>query len=84
MKIILGCGLGVRINAGSGYTHVLFVLPFFALGSYSGAYILKNVAAVINLGIHVLRHDLGLVVNLISFVLVSGVLCFCIKEMFHC
>ena len=37
MKIILGCGSGVRINAGSGNSHVLFVLLLFALGSFSGA-----------------------------------------------
>ena len=83
MKIILGCGSGVRINAGSGNSHVLFVLLFFALGSFSGALVLNNVAAVINLGIHILQHDPGLVVNLISFALVSGVCCFCTTEMFH-
>ena len=34
MQIILGRGLGVLINAGSGNSHVLFVLLFFCLGQF--------------------------------------------------
>ena len=71
MKIILGCGSGVRINAASGNSHVLFVLPFLALGSFSGAYVLKDTAAIGNSGIYVFRHSPGQEINLISLALVS-------------
>ena len=74
MQIILGCGSGVLVNAGSGSSHSLFDFPFFALGSFSSGYVLKDVAAIVNLGIHVFQHGPGLVVNLISLALVSGCL----------
>ena len=35
MQIILVCGLGVLINAGSGNTHALFCIAFFRLGQFS-------------------------------------------------
>lgn len=50
MQIIMGCGSGVLTNAGSGNSHALFVLPFFALGSFSSAYVLKEAAAIGYLG----------------------------------
>ena len=73
-KTILGCGSGVLVNAGSGSSHALFVLPFFALGSFSGAYVLKDAAAIGNFGMHVFQHGQGLVVNLISLALVNDCL----------
>ena len=63
MQIILGCGSGVLINAGGGNSHALFILSFFALGSFSGAYVLKDAAAIDNLGIHVFQHGPALVMN---------------------
>ena len=38
MQLVLGCGSGTLINAGSGNTVALIVLPFFAIGSFAGAY----------------------------------------------
>lgn len=38
MQVVLGCGSGTLVNAGSGNPVALLALPFFALGSFSGAY----------------------------------------------
>ncbi|MFY0691048.1 MAG: YeeE/YedE family protein [Paracoccaceae bacterium] len=38
MQVVLGCGSGTLVNAGSGNPIGLMALPFFALGSFAGAY----------------------------------------------
>lgn len=38
MQIVLGCGSGTLINAGSGNAVAVLAMPFFALGSFLGAY----------------------------------------------
>jgi uncharacterized protein len=38
MQVILGCGSGTLVNAGSGNPVSLVALPFFAIGSFAGAY----------------------------------------------
>ncbi len=38
MQIVRGCGSGILVNAGSGNFNALIALPFFALGSFLGAY----------------------------------------------
>ena len=38
MQVVLGCGSGTLVNAGSGNIVALIALPFFALGSFLGAY----------------------------------------------
>ena len=38
MQVVLGCGSGTLVNAGSGSPVALMALPFFAIGSYAGAY----------------------------------------------
>lgn len=38
MQIVLGCGSGTLVNAGSGNPVALLALPFFAIGSFAGAY----------------------------------------------
>jgi uncharacterized membrane protein YedE/YeeE len=37
MQLVLGCGSGTLVNAGSGNPVALVALPFFALGSFVGA-----------------------------------------------
>lgn len=37
MQIVLGCGSGTLVNAGSGNAISLVALPFFAIGSFLGA-----------------------------------------------
>ena len=38
MQVVLGCGSGTLVNAGSGNPIGLAALPFFALGSFAGAW----------------------------------------------
>ncbi|WP_246039964.1 YeeE/YedE family protein [Sulfitobacter sabulilitoris] len=38
MQLVLGCGSGTLINAGSGNPVGAVALPFFAIGSFAGAY----------------------------------------------
>ncbi len=38
MQVVLGCGSGTLVNAGSGNPVALLSLPFFAIGSFAGAY----------------------------------------------
>ncbi|MTH64215.1 YeeE/YedE thiosulfate transporter family protein [Paracoccus shanxieyensis] len=38
MQVVLGCGSGTLVNAGSGNPVGLLALPFFAVGSFLGAY----------------------------------------------
>ena len=38
MQVVLGCGSGTLVNAGSGNPVSLLALPFFAIGSFLGAY----------------------------------------------
>lgn len=38
MQVVLGCGSGTLVNAGSGNPVGLMALPFFAIGSFAGAY----------------------------------------------
>ncbi|MEI4487849.1 YeeE/YedE family protein [Frigidibacter sp. MR17.14] len=38
MQLVLGCGSGTLVNAGSGNPVSLLALPFFAIGSFAGAY----------------------------------------------
>src|SRR6056297_640845 len=38
MQIVLGCGSGTLVNAGSGNPVGLLALPFFAIGSFAGAW----------------------------------------------
>ncbi|MEG3662510.1 YeeE/YedE family protein [Celeribacter halophilus] len=38
MQILLGCGSGTLVNAGSGNPIAVFALPFFCIGSFFGAY----------------------------------------------
>lgn len=38
MQVVLGCGSGTLVNAGSGNPVSLLALPFFAIGSFAGTY----------------------------------------------
>lgn len=38
MQVVLGCGSGTLVNAGSGNPVSSVALPFFAIGSFAGAY----------------------------------------------
>tara|TARA_B100000674_G_scaffold498062_1_gene534412 strand:+ start:292 stop:1431 length:1140 start_codon:yes stop_codon:yes gene_type:complete len=75
MQLVLGCGSGTLINAGSGNTVALIVLPFFAIGSFAGAY---HVDWWMNFGTtkvltlpNLLGPALGLAVNLLGLLVVA-------------
>ena len=38
MQLVLGCGSGTLVNAGSGNPIGILALPFFAIGSFAGSY----------------------------------------------
>ena len=38
MQLVIGCGSGTLVNAGSGNAIALVALPFFVIGSFAGAY----------------------------------------------
>ena len=50
MQIILGYGYSVLINAGSGTSQSLFVLPFFASGSFLAPMFLNMQRLLVNYG----------------------------------
>jgi uncharacterized membrane protein YedE/YeeE len=71
MQVVLGCGSGTLINAGSGNPVSLLALPFFALGSFAGAY---HLIWWTNLGVFpilTLRGAPGLTVTLVGLTLVA-------------
>tara|TARA_B100001093_G_scaffold34660_1_gene29891 strand:- start:1226 stop:2431 length:1206 start_codon:yes stop_codon:yes gene_type:complete len=75
MQLVLGCGSGTLINAGSGNTVALIVLPFFAIGSFAGAYHLDwwiNFGTTQALTLpNLLGPTLGLAVNLLGLLAVA-------------
>lgn len=74
MQVVLGCGSGTLVNAGSGNPISLLALPFFAIGSFFGAYGMVWWTTLGALPILVLKGTSGLVVTLIGLAMVAGVL----------
>ncbi|MCE5975144.1 YeeE/YedE family protein [Sinirhodobacter sp. WL0062] len=72
MQVVLGCGSGTLVNAGSGNPVGLLALPFFALGSFAGAYGLVWWTDLGALPILTLRGGFGLTVTLVALALVAG------------
>ncbi|MGY9049683.1 YeeE/YedE [Puniceibacterium antarcticum] len=72
MQVVLGCGSGTLINAGSGNPVGLLALPFFAIGSFAGAYHLIWWTDLGALPILTLRGTAGLVVTLVGLALLAG------------
>lgn len=64
MQVILGCGSGTLVNAGSGNAVSLLALPFFCIGSFFGALHLLWWTDLGALPIVVLRGTDGLLVTL--------------------
>ena len=76
MQLVLGCGSGTMVNAGSGNAVSALALPFFAIGSFAGAY---HIDWWISLGTAPLVTLLGLfgamggvVVTLLALATVAG------------
>ena len=73
MQIILGCGSGTLVNAGSGNLVSLVALPFFALGSFAGAYHIFWWTDLGSLPIMTLEGGAGLVGTLILLIIMAGI-----------
>lgn len=64
MQIVLGCGSGTLVNAGSGNVVGALALPFFALGSFAGAYHLSWWTDLGSLPVMALSGARGLLITL--------------------
>lgn len=73
MQIILGCGSGTLVNAGSGNPVSLVALPFFALGSFAGAYHIFWWTDLGSLPIMTVEGGAGLVGTLILLIIMAGI-----------
>ncbi|QFU07891.1 putative inner membrane protein [Rhodobacteraceae bacterium THAF1] len=71
MQLVMGCGSGTLVNAGSGNPIGLLALPFFALGSFAGAF---NLVWWTNLGalpVVALEGTSGLAITLVGLLAVA-------------
>lgn len=73
MQIVLGCGSGTLVNAGSGNVVSALALPFFAMGSFFGAYHLTWWTGLGSLPVAVLNGTTGLALTLVALAAVAGV-----------
>ena len=64
MQVVLGCGSGTLVNAGSGNAVGAVALPFFAIGSFAGACHLSWWTALGSLPVMALEGGSGLAVTL--------------------
>lgn len=71
MQIILGCGSGTLVNAGSGNLIAVVALPFFAIGSFAGAYSLFEWTALGSLPTITASGGTGVVYTLIGLAALS-------------
>lgn len=71
MQIVLGCGSGTLVNAGSGNAVSAVALPFFAIGSFAGAYHLTWWTDLGTLPVMALRGSSGLAVTLAGLAAVA-------------
>jgi len=72
MQVVLGCGSGTLVNAGSGNAVSLVALPFFAIGSFLGASHLFWWTGLGTLPVVALEGASGLTVTLAALVIVAG------------
>lgn len=74
MQVVLGCGSGTLVNAGSGNPVSLLALPFFAIGSFLGAGHVAWWTGLGSLPVVVLKGSSGLLVTLALLAAVAGLL----------
>lgn len=72
MQIVLGCGSGTLVNAGSGNAVSLVALPFFAIGSFLGASHLFWWTELGTLPVVAFSGTGGLIGTLLALVAVAG------------
>ena len=73
MQIVLGCGSGTLVNAGSGNLVSAVALPFFCLGSFFGAYHLVWWTGLGALPVAVLSGTDGLALTLVALASIAGI-----------
>lgn len=71
MQLLLGCGSGTLVNAGSGSGIAVVALPFFALGSFLGAYHLDSWTRLGSLELIVLQGNTGLAMTLAGLLIIA-------------
>ena len=76
MQVLLGCGSGTLVNAGSGNPISLLALPFFSVGSFLGSYHLVWWTELGTFPIKVLTGWSGVGLTIAMLVGVSILLCF--------
>lgn len=73
MQVVLGCGSGTLVNAGSGNAVAVVALPFFAIGSFLGSWSLVWWTGLGSLPVVVLRGWGGLALTLGLLAVVTAV-----------
>lgn len=71
MQLLLGCGSGTLVNAGTGNAISLIALPFFVIGSFVGAYGLVWWTNLGSLPVIVLSGTAGLIITLIGLMVLA-------------
>lgn len=72
MQIVLGCGSGTLVNAGSGNPVSLVALPFFAIGSFAGAYHLFWWTGLGSAPLVVFSGTSGLIITLVALAAIGA------------
>ncbi|MBT5000159.1 MAG: YeeE/YedE family protein [Tateyamaria sp.] len=73
MQVVLGCGSGTLVNAGSGNPIGLLALPFFAIGSFLGAYHVIWWTDLGSLPVIVLAGWSGLFLTIVMLAIVAAI-----------
>ncbi len=76
MQVVLGCGSGTLVNAGSGNPVGLVALPFFAIGSFFGATHLLWWTSLGTAPVVAFTGTTGLIVTLAALAAVAALLLF--------
>lgn len=76
MQVVMGCGSGTLINAGSGNPVGLLALPFFAIGSFAGSFHLDWWTGLGTLPVIALSGAGGVGITLAGLAAVAAVLVF--------
>ena len=72
MQLLLGCGSGTLVNAGSGNLVAILALPFFAIGSFLGSFHLSWWASLGSLPVITVSGTNGLLFTLAGLGVLGG------------
>ncbi|WP_282601719.1 YeeE/YedE family protein [Paracoccus sp. PARArs4] len=74
MQVVMGCGSGTLVNSGSGNPISLMALPFFAIGSFAGAFHLLWWTSLGSMPTVAFSGTSGLIGTLVALAAVAAVL----------